>query len=88
MSEVGRGCLFPHSCKIWGSGICFGCSAYVFYHYKKMPIAKVADRRFSLVICALFAGLGIYNSIAYSSVFCNKHRMVDHPIRRFRQKPP
>ena len=54
------------SCRITGSGTCLGIAAYTYNIYKKTPITKIGDRRFSFVMSLGFAALGIYRAFLYS----------------------
>ena len=58
--------LFSHSsCRILGSGTCFGISAYALYLYRRTPITKLGDRRFDAALCLFFAALGAYRAFLY-----------------------
>lgn len=53
------------SCRISGTGVCLGIAAYTYNVYRKTPLTKVGDRRFSLVMSLGFAALGIYRGLLY-----------------------
>lgn len=72
-NKPGANCLLYHiilfslkrSCRISGSATCLGIAAYTYSIYRKTPITKVGDRRFSFIMSLGFAALGIYRGLIY-----------------------
>ena len=57
--------LISFSCRVSGCATCLGISAYTYNIYRKTPLTKVGDRRFSLVMSLGFAALGVYRAFLY-----------------------
>ena len=64
------------SCRVSGSGVCLGIAAYTYSIYRKTPLTKVGDRRFSLIMSLGFAALGIYRALLYLTPSSNKQYTV------------
>ena len=53
------------SCRISGTTVCLGLSAYSYSLYRKAPVKKTGDRRFDLAMCIGFGLLGLYRGFIY-----------------------
>ena len=53
------------SCRISGTAVCWGVSAYSYWLYRKAPPKKTGDRRFDLAMCIGFGLLGLYRGFIY-----------------------
>lgn len=53
------------SCRISGTAVCLGLSAYSYSLYRKAPVKKTGDRRFDLAMCIGFGLLGLYRGFIY-----------------------
>lgn len=53
------------SCRISGTTVCLGLSAYSYSLYRRAPVKKTGDRRFDLAMCIGFGLLGLYRGFIY-----------------------